>query len=144
MVFYILIGKNQISWIGGQTLPIVKRGCVGMQQPQSRPLLGDSVSSTTSPNARHNNPVTVLTQQQVRFYRNVFACYLMLLYIISLWVLSIKDTIRHSKSFHPCLMQANNKDVMIHCVTLCLTVFLLESTLCISPSKLKYLYSYFI
>ncbi|XP_071640486.1 uncharacterized protein [Temnothorax longispinosus] len=37
-----------------------------MQQPQSRPLLGDSVSSTTSPNARHNNPVTVLTQQQLQ------------------------------------------------------------------------------
>lgn len=39
---------------------------MGMQQPQSRPLLGDSVSSTTSPNARHNNPVTVLTQQQLQ------------------------------------------------------------------------------
>ncbi|KAL0122577.1 hypothetical protein PUN28_007345 [Cardiocondyla obscurior] len=37
-----------------------------MQQPQSRPLLGDSVSSTTSPNARHNNSVTVLTQQQLQ------------------------------------------------------------------------------
>ncbi|XP_011873442.1 PREDICTED: mucin-17 isoform X2 [Vollenhovia emeryi] len=36
-----------------------------MQQPQSRPLLGDSVSSTTSPNAR-NNPVTVLTPQQLQ------------------------------------------------------------------------------
>lgn len=44
---------------------------MGMQQPQSRPLLGDSVSSTTSPNARHNNPVTVLTQQQVRFHKNI-------------------------------------------------------------------------
>ncbi|XP_050454959.1 uncharacterized protein LOC126853354 [Cataglyphis hispanica] len=38
-----------------------------MQQPQSRPLLGDSVSSTTSPNARpRNNPVAVLTQQQLQ------------------------------------------------------------------------------
>ncbi|CAD1470054.1 unnamed protein product [Heterotrigona itama] len=35
-----------------------------MQQPQSRPLLGDSVSSTTSPTARRNNPVAVLTHQQ--------------------------------------------------------------------------------
>ncbi|XP_023245018.1 uncharacterized protein LOC106638105 isoform X2 [Copidosoma floridanum] len=38
-----------------------------MQQPQSRPLLGDSVSSTTSPNTRrNNNPVAVLTQQQLQ------------------------------------------------------------------------------
>ncbi|KAI4486578.1 hypothetical protein M0804_005948 [Polistes exclamans] len=37
-----------------------------MQQPQSRPLLGDSVSSTTSPTVRRNNPVTLLTQQQLQ------------------------------------------------------------------------------
>ncbi|XP_068974366.1 mucin-4 isoform X4 [Bombus flavifrons] len=37
-----------------------------MQQPQSRPLLGDSVSSTTSPTARRNNPVAVLTHQQLQ------------------------------------------------------------------------------
>ncbi|XP_068974356.1 mucin-4 isoform X3 [Bombus flavifrons] len=37
-----------------------------MQQPQSRPLLGDSVSSTTSPTARRNNPVAVLTHQQAQ------------------------------------------------------------------------------
>ncbi|XP_011342523.1 mucin-17 isoform X2 [Ooceraea biroi] len=36
-----------------------------MQQPQSRPLLGDS-SSTTSPNARRSNPVAVLTPQQLQ------------------------------------------------------------------------------
>lgn len=39
---------------------------MGMQQPQSRPLLGDSVSSTTSPTARRNNPVAVLTHQQLQ------------------------------------------------------------------------------
>lgn len=37
-----------------------------MQQPQTRPLLGDSVSSTTSPNARRSNPVAVLTHQQLQ------------------------------------------------------------------------------
>ncbi|XP_017892355.1 protein split ends-like isoform X2 [Ceratina calcarata] len=37
-----------------------------MQQPQSRPLLGDSVSSTTSPTARRNNPLAVLTHQQLQ------------------------------------------------------------------------------
>ncbi|XP_029052515.1 mucin-4-like isoform X1 [Osmia bicornis bicornis] len=37
-----------------------------MQQPQSRPLLGDSVSSTTSPTARRSNPVAVLTHQQLQ------------------------------------------------------------------------------
>ncbi|XP_032677324.1 mucin-4-like isoform X2 [Odontomachus brunneus] len=37
-----------------------------MQQPQSHPLLGDSVSSTTSPNARRNSSVAVLTQQQLQ------------------------------------------------------------------------------
>ncbi|KAK2586880.1 hypothetical protein KPH14_009817 [Odynerus spinipes] len=37
-----------------------------MQQPQSRPLLGDSVSSTTSPTTRRSNPVAVLTQQQLQ------------------------------------------------------------------------------
>ncbi|XP_015108448.1 uncharacterized protein LOC107035512 [Diachasma alloeum] len=37
-----------------------------MQQPQTRPLLGDSVSSTTSPTARRNNPVAVLTHQQLQ------------------------------------------------------------------------------
>ncbi|XP_058805470.1 serine-rich adhesin for platelets-like isoform X2 [Phymastichus coffea] len=38
-----------------------------MQQPQSRPLLGDSVSSTTSPTTRrNNNPVAVLTPQQLQ------------------------------------------------------------------------------
>ncbi|XP_076764995.1 uncharacterized protein LOC143431976 isoform X1 [Xylocopa sonorina] len=37
-----------------------------MQQPQSRPLLGDSVSSTTSPTARRNNSVAVLTHQQLQ------------------------------------------------------------------------------
>ncbi|CAK9803536.1 BRD4-interacting chromatin-remodeling complex-associated protein-like [Anthophora plagiata] len=37
-----------------------------MQQPQSRPLLGDSVSSTTSPTARRNNPVALLTHQQLQ------------------------------------------------------------------------------
>ncbi|XP_047361967.1 uncharacterized protein LOC124953931 isoform X3 [Vespa velutina] len=37
-----------------------------MQQPQSRPLLGDSVSSTTSPTTRRNNQVAVLTQQQLQ------------------------------------------------------------------------------
>ncbi|XP_066601507.1 uncharacterized protein [Prorops nasuta] len=37
-----------------------------MQQPQSRPLLGDSVSSTTSPATRRNNPVAVLTHQQLQ------------------------------------------------------------------------------
>ncbi|KAL7289370.1 hypothetical protein TKK_0016573 [Trichogramma kaykai] len=37
-----------------------------MQQPQSRPLIGDSGSSSTTPNTRRNgnNPVAVLTQQQ--------------------------------------------------------------------------------
>ncbi|XP_072743417.1 uncharacterized protein [Anoplolepis gracilipes] len=45
-----------------------------MQQPQSRPLLGDSVSSTTSPNARpRNNPVAVLTQQQLQQLQQIQA-----------------------------------------------------------------------
>ncbi|XP_020712037.2 serine-rich adhesin for platelets isoform X2 [Athalia rosae] len=37
-----------------------------MQQPQPRPLLGDSVSSTPPPAARRNNPVAVLTHQQLQ------------------------------------------------------------------------------
>lgn len=37
-----------------------------MQQPQTRPLLGDSVSSTTSPTTRRSNPVAVLTHQQLQ------------------------------------------------------------------------------
>ncbi|KAG8041396.1 hypothetical protein G9C98_002384 [Cotesia typhae] len=37
-----------------------------MQQPQTRPLLGDSVSSTTSPTTRRGNSVTVLTHQQLQ------------------------------------------------------------------------------
>ncbi|XP_015523194.1 protein PF14_0175 isoform X1 [Neodiprion lecontei] len=37
-----------------------------MQQPQPRPLLGDSVSSTPPQAARRNNPVAVLTHQQLQ------------------------------------------------------------------------------
>lgn len=69
-----------------------------MQQPQSRPLLGDSVSSTTSPDARRNNPVAVLTQQQVKLFINLLflfncASYILCALHVYLYYLSEKNVI---------------------------------------------------